>query len=89
MKNVSLLAIFLLNQVTFQQCLDTTTLTALGFSGVKSTPEKIESPFVCKSLIPVDGTCVEQQGLKDLLLSQQETLFKRVSIKKDVLKLLN
>lgn len=62
------LLILLVNKI-HSECLSSTILASLGFtsSAIKTAPEKIASPGVCKALFTDPGTCVTESDVKTIL----------------------
>ena len=81
---------FISNQIA-SDCLSSQILQSLGFSSssIKATPEIIADPTVCKTLFLLPGTCVDQDNVKTMLQKNQDALKERVSIKSDLLEVLN
>lgn len=55
-----------LNQIQ-SDCLSTEALQSLGFTKIKTTPEKIDNSAYCKGIYKNFGTCVDLDELKTIV----------------------
>ena len=68
----AMLMIYTLSQETTTGCLSADNLKKIGFTTIKETAEKIESPTYCKDVFAEQGACVAEEEVKAVVESQQD-----------------